>query len=86
MTETPTSPEKYDGFTAEERDAMKERAKELKAAARRPARSKKIDGLTDLLEKIAEMPDDDRAIAEGVHAVIMASGPDLEFMHRLSDN
>jgi uncharacterized protein YdhG (YjbR/CyaY superfamily) len=78
MTETTTSGEKYDGFTAEEREAMKERAKELKAAARRPARSKKVDGLTDLLEKIAEMPDDDRAIAERVHAVITAAGPDLE--------
>ncbi|WP_382305840.1 iron chaperone [Herbiconiux sp. UC225_62] len=78
MTETTTSGEKYDGFTAEEREAMKERAKELKTAARRPARSKKVDGLTDLLEKIAEMPAEDRAIAERVHAVIMASGPDLE--------
>ncbi|MGD8167140.1 iron chaperone [Herbiconiux sp. P16] len=81
MSDTPTAAEKtekYDGFTEEEREAMKERAKELKTAARRPARSKKVDGLTDLLEKIAEMPDEDRAIAERVHAVIMASGPDLE--------
>ncbi|MFB2598627.1 iron chaperone [Herbiconiux sp. P17] len=81
MSDTPTAAEKtkkYDGFTEEEREAMKERAKELKTAARRPARSNKVDGLTDLLEKIAEMPDEDRAIAERVHAVIMASGPDLE--------
>ncbi|SDZ01745.1 iron chaperone [Herbiconiux ginsengi] len=78
MTDTQKAGEKYDGFTAEEREAMKERAKELKTAARRPARSKKVDGLTDLLEKIAEMPDEDRAIAERVHAVITAAGPDLE--------
>jgi uncharacterized protein YdhG (YjbR/CyaY superfamily) len=78
MTETTTSGEKYDGFTAEERDAMKERAKELKSAARRSSGSKKVDGLTDLREKIAEMPEHDRAIAERVHAVVMASGPDLE--------
>ncbi len=70
--------EKYDGFTAEERDAMKERAKELKAASRRPARSKKADGLADLLAKIAEMPDADRTIAERVHAVVTANGPELE--------
>jgi uncharacterized protein YdhG (YjbR/CyaY superfamily) len=78
MTDTQKSGEKYDGFTEEEREAMKERAKELKTAARRPARSKKVDGLTDLLEKIAEMPDEDRALAERVHAAIMAAGPDLE--------
>lgn len=61
-----------EGFTAEERAAMKERAKEV-----RP-RGKKVDGLTDLLEKIAEMDDADRAIAERVHAIVTDVAPDLE--------
>lgn len=62
-----------EGFSAEERDAMKERAKEL----RRPKKGK-VDGLTDLLEKISEMPADDRAIAERVHAIVSETAPDLE--------
>src|SRR5262245_51942225 len=57
------------GFTAEERDAMKERAKELK--------SSKGDGESDVLAKIAEMPDEDRAMAERLHVLIKASAPDL---------
>src|SRR5215470_16708389 len=57
------------GFTAEERAAMKERAKELK--------SSKGDGEGDVLAKIAEMPDEDRALAERLHALIKASAPDL---------
>ena len=63
----------YDGFTDEERDAMKERAKELKAAAR----GAKPDNETALLEKIAELPESDRAIAERLHAIITASAPEL---------
>ena len=59
------------GFTAEERAAMKERAQELKAEARR------ADGEKSLLAKIAEMPDPDRAMAERLHAIITASAPDL---------
>ncbi|MCI0686395.1 MAG: DUF1801 domain-containing protein [Sporichthyaceae bacterium] len=68
---------KYEGFTDEERGAMKERAKELKTTARRGTRSAKADGESDVLAKIAEMSDSDRAMAERIHAVIKASAPDL---------
>jgi uncharacterized protein YdhG (YjbR/CyaY superfamily) len=64
-------------FTAEERGAMRERAKEQKAAARRGPRAGKADGESDVLAKIAEMPKSDRAMAERLHAVIKASAPDL---------
>ncbi len=63
--------QKSDGFTAEERAAMKERAKELKAAAQ------KADGESDVLAKIAEMPEPDRAMATRLHAIITASAPAL---------
>ena len=59
------------GFTADERAAMKERAKELKAAANQ------ADSERDVLAKIAEMPDSDRVMAERIHAVVRASAPDL---------
>jgi uncharacterized protein YdhG (YjbR/CyaY superfamily) len=62
---------KSKGFTAEERAAMKERAQELKAEGRR------ADGEKALLAKIAEMPEPDRAMAEGLHAVVKASAPTL---------
>src|SRR6476646_3747035 len=65
------------GFTDEERAAMKERAQELKAEARRGPRAKKEDGESDLLAKIAEMPKPDRALAERLHAIIRASAPAL---------
>jgi uncharacterized protein YdhG (YjbR/CyaY superfamily) len=65
------------GFTDEERAAMKERAQELKAAARRGAAAKKEDGETDVLEKIAQMSGPDRAMAERLHAIIKASAPAL---------
>ncbi|MFD3536379.1 iron chaperone [Streptomyces sp. NPDC058664] len=76
---TSTSGEKYDGFTEEERDAMKERAKELKAAARRDARTAKAraDGETEVRAKIAEMPDADRVLAERLHEIVAASAPGL---------
>jgi uncharacterized protein YdhG (YjbR/CyaY superfamily) len=63
------------GFTAEEKAAMRERAKEQKAAARRGADD--AAGLEDVLAKIAEMPPADREIAEGVHALITKTAPDL---------
>ena len=56
---------------------MKERAQELKAAARRGARADKADGESDVLGKIAEMPEPDRAIGERLHAIIKASAPSL---------
>ena len=66
-------------WTDDERDAMKERARELKAESRRSASAsaKKADGEQDLLAKIAEMPESDRIIAERIHAVVTASAPDL---------
>ena len=54
---------------------MKERAKELKAEAR--ASKDRADGEADLLAKIAEMPEPDRAMAERIHAIVKASAPDL---------
>ena len=63
-------------FTDEERAAMKERAQEVKASARRGPRAAKADGESDVLAKIAEMPND-RAIAERLHAIVKDSAPDL---------
>ena len=59
------------GFTADERAAMKERAKELKASANR------AEGERDLLGKIAEMPPPDRAMAEKIHSIVTSTAPDL---------
>ena len=56
---------------------MKERAQELKAAARRGPRAAKADGESDVLAKIAEMPEPDRALGERLHAIIKASAPAL---------
>jgi uncharacterized protein YdhG (YjbR/CyaY superfamily) len=64
-------------FTDEERAAMKERAQELKEAARRGPRAAKADGESDVLAKIAEMPQPDRVLAERLHAIIKASAPAL---------
>jgi hypothetical protein len=61
------------GFMDEERAAMKTRVEELKAEARRGPRAKKADGEGDVIAKIAEMPESDRAIAERLHAMIKAS-------------
>ena len=63
------------GFTDEERAAMKKRAQELKAEAR--ANKNKADGESDVLAKIAEMQEPDRAMAERLHAIIKASAPAL---------
>jgi uncharacterized protein YdhG (YjbR/CyaY superfamily) len=65
------------GFTDEERAAMKERAQELKAEARRGTKKGKADGESDVLTKIAEMQEPDRAIAERLHEIVKASAPDL---------
>jgi uncharacterized protein YdhG (YjbR/CyaY superfamily) len=63
----------------EELAALKERAKEVKAEARRGKRGKKgkADGESEVLTKIAEMPDPDRAMAERIHAIVKASAPAL---------
>jgi uncharacterized protein YdhG (YjbR/CyaY superfamily) len=83
MTDTQTSAKRTAGrdttsevWTDEERAAMKERAQELKTGARR-GRAGKADGEADVLAKIAEMPESDRAMAERLHAVIKASAPAL---------
>ncbi len=72
---TKMATQKPKGFTAEEQAAMKERAKELKAEAR--ANKKKADGESDLLAKIAEMPEPDHAIAARLHEIISEAAPDL---------
>jgi uncharacterized protein YdhG (YjbR/CyaY superfamily) len=74
---TPATEKKFEGFTDEERGAMKERAKELKAAARRGPSGKKADEESAVVAKIAEMTESDRAMAERLHAVITSSAPDL---------
>ena len=66
---------KSDGFTVEERAAMKERAAELRAEGR--AGAKKAEGLQALLDAIAKMDPADRAIAERVHVTVTATAPDL---------
>lgn len=63
-----------DGFTAAEREAMKQRAEELRAE--RGGR-KKADDLQATLDAIAQMPDDDRRIAERVHAIVTREAPEL---------
>jgi uncharacterized protein YdhG (YjbR/CyaY superfamily) len=67
----------FEGLTDEERGAMKERTQELKAEARRGPRVGKADAERDVLAKIAEMPEPDRALAERLHAIITASAPAL---------
>jgi uncharacterized protein YdhG (YjbR/CyaY superfamily) len=64
-----------DGFSAEERAAMKERAAELRAEGKQGA--KKADGLQELLTKISEMAPADRALAERVHVTVTATAPEL---------
>ena len=63
------------GFTDEERAAMKERAKELKAEAR--ANKNRAEGESAVLAAIAEMPEPDRVMAERLHAIITSGAPDL---------
>jgi hypothetical protein len=68
---------KSKGFTDEERAAMKERAQELKAEARRGPRADKADGESAVLAKIAEMKGPDRAMAKRLHAIVKDSAPAL---------
>jgi uncharacterized protein YdhG (YjbR/CyaY superfamily) len=69
----PAAGQTFEGFTDEERAAMRARAQELKAAPRRG----KADGEGDVLAKIAEMTGQDRALAERVHAIVKATAPGL---------
>src|SRR5829696_8301718 len=74
MTTTSTAPESG-GFSAEERAAMKQRAAELRAEGKNGA--KKADGLQAVLDSIAKMAPEDRALAERVHVTVTATAPDL---------
>ena len=70
-----TRAKKSDGFTEEERAAMKARAQELKAEAR--AKKNRSEGERDVLAAIAAMKEPDRAMAKRLHAIVQESGPDL---------
>ena len=72
---TQTTTKRTPGFTADEKAAMRERARELKAESK--SRDARQEGESDLLAKIAEMPPADRSMAERIHALITASAPDL---------
>jgi uncharacterized protein YdhG (YjbR/CyaY superfamily) len=83
MNAAKSSAKTYEGFTAEERAAMKDRAEELKAAGRRGSRAgkanktDKTDGESEVLAKLAEMDEPDRVLGERLHAIIKASAPSL---------
>ena len=70
-----TSKDESSGFSADERAAMKKRAAELRAEGKKGA--KKADGLQAVLDRIAEMAPEDRALAERVHVTVTAAAPDL---------
>ena len=72
-----TAKKRHEGFTDEERAAMKERVQEMKAAARRGPRADKADGESAVLAKIDEMPEPDRAMGKRLHALIKAGAPAL---------
>jgi hypothetical protein len=66
------------GWTDDERAAMQERARELKAEKQRGKGGKGADGETDLLAKLAEMPDEDRVMGERIHAIVAGHAPQLK--------
>ena len=72
---TTTKKSRSDGFSEAERAAMKERAQELKSQGR--SGQKKAENERAVLDAIAEMPDDDRALAERIHALVSANAPKL---------
>ena len=74
---TPTAGKQPEGFTDEERAAMRERVQELKAGTRRGRRADQADGEAAVLAKIAALPQPDRAMAERLHAIIKANAPAL---------
>lgn len=76
---TPKSTEDsgYTGLTGDERAAMKERTKELKAETRSSSRKGKADGESEVLAKIAGMPESDRVLAERIHEIVKTNAPDL---------
>jgi uncharacterized protein YdhG (YjbR/CyaY superfamily) len=76
-TKQKSTKKRYEGFSDEEKAAMQERVREQKVGARRGSAAGKADGESDLLAKIAEMPESDRALAKRLHAIIKASAPGL---------
>src|ERR1700712_5619245 len=72
---TSTAKKESTGFSAQERDAMKAHAAELRAEGKKGA--KKADGLQAVLDSIATMTPEDRALAERVHVTVTATAPDL---------
>jgi uncharacterized protein YdhG (YjbR/CyaY superfamily) len=74
---TTASAKKTKGFTAEERAAMKERVREMKAEARRGGGAGETDGESEVLAKIAALPQPDRALGERLHAIIKSTAPAL---------
>lgn len=76
-TKTATAAATYNGFSDDERAAMKEHAKELKASARRTKDTARADGEADIQSKLAEMTGSDRAIGEKLHGIISTTAPDL---------
>jgi uncharacterized protein YdhG (YjbR/CyaY superfamily) len=77
-TKKSTTGQAFDGFTEDERAAMKERAKEMKASARRSgSKTAQAEAEADVLAKIAEMADSDRVLAERLHAIVKDTAPEL---------
>jgi uncharacterized protein YdhG (YjbR/CyaY superfamily) len=77
-TKKDTTGQAFDGFTEDERAAMKEHAKEMKASARRSgSKTAQADAEADVLAKIAEMVDSDRVLAERLHAIVKDTAPEL---------
>jgi hypothetical protein len=74
---TKTTTAAYEGFSADERAAMREHAKELKAGAKRGKDTARADGEADIQAKLAEMTGSDRAIGEKLHEIISSAAPQL---------
>lgn len=77
MAAKTATPKASTTFTDEEKDAMRERAREAKSQARRDPKAAREEGEREVLGKIAEMPEPDRGMAERLHAVITSSTPEL---------
>jgi len=73
---SPSTKKRYEGFTEEEKAAMQDRVKEMKMGGRR-GRADQADEESELLAKIAALPEADRALGKRLHAVIKASAPEL---------
>ena len=77
-TKKSTTGQAFDGFTEDERAAMKEHAKEMKASARRSgSKTAQAEAEADVLAKIAEMAGSDRVLAERLHAIVKDTAPEL---------